>query len=66
MPSSSPISHRIKDVTLSREIGGEATFKQLLKVAGQTRPVYPPTYRGSSHPIAPVTQDNSIILMLDT
>lgn len=50
--TTSAISHHIKDVTLSREIGGEATFKQLLKVPGQPRPVYPPTYRISSHLIA--------------
>ena len=31
----SPIFHHIKDVTLSREIGEEATFKHLLKVPGQ-------------------------------
>ncbi|MDK8824417.1 RhuM family protein [Corynebacterium coyleae] len=33
------ISHHIKEVTLSREIGEESTFKQLLKVPGQSRSV---------------------------
>ncbi|MEH0147428.1 RhuM family protein [Corynebacterium sp. Q4381] len=37
--TTSAISHHIKDVTLSHEIGEEATFKQLLKVPGQTRSV---------------------------
>lgn len=37
--TTSAISHHIKDVTLSREIGEESTFKQLLKVPGQTRSV---------------------------
>lgn len=37
--TTSAVSHHIKDVTLSREIGEESTFKQLLKVPGQTRSV---------------------------
>ena len=37
--TTSAISHHIKEVTLSREIGEESTFKQLLKVPGQSRSV---------------------------
>lgn len=37
--TTSAISHHVKEVTLSREIGEETTFKQLLKVPGQSRSV---------------------------
>jgi len=37
--TTSAISHHIKEVTLSRKISEESTFKQLLKVPGQSRSV---------------------------